>query len=71
MNSSETNADESVSTAGLSGNDLSPPVARSVGAVLADRPLSWREVLDDSALVTAALVGTAAAVVAVRVLGRR
>ena len=52
-------------------DDLSPSAARSVAALLRRRPLSWRELMDDSALMTSAFLGAAAAVVGVRVLRRR
>ena len=61
-----------VDSAGPSGrDDLSPSAARSVAALLRRRSLSWRELMDDSALMTSAFLGAAAAVVGVRVLRRR
>ena len=64
--------EEPVGPAAYAGNDdLSPSAARSVAALLRRRPLSWRELIDDSALMTSALLGAAAAVVGARVLRRR
>ena len=64
--------EEPVGPAASAGSDdLSPSAARSVAALLRRRPLSWRELMDDSALMASAFLGAAAAVVGVRVLRRR
>ena len=60
---------DSAATAG--SDDLSPSATRSLAALLRRRPLSWRELMDDSALMTSAFVGAAAAVIGVRILRRR
>jgi hypothetical protein len=53
------------------GDDLSPSSARSVAALFRRRPLSWREAIDNSALLTSAFLGGAAVAVGARVLRRR
>jgi hypothetical protein len=57
-------------TAASSRDDLSPPVGRSIGALVAERRMSWRETLDNSVLATAALLGAAAVVLTARGLRR-
>ena len=57
--------------ASADNEDLSPSATRSVAALLRRRPLSWRELVDDSALMTSAFLGAAVAVVGVRVFRRR
>ena len=59
------------SAATTDSDDLSPSAARSVAALLRRRRLSWRELMDDSALMTSVFLGAAAAVVGARVLRRR
>jgi hypothetical protein len=60
------------STAASSGSDdLSPSGARSVAALLRRRPLTWREAMDDSALMASAFLGTAVVAIGARVLRRR
>jgi len=51
--------------------DLSPSGARSVGALFRRRSLSWREAIDDSALLASVFLGAAAFAIGVRVLRRR
>jgi hypothetical protein len=70
--SKEEIVEEPVDSAAAAGSDdLSPSAIRSVAALVRRRPLSWRELMDDSALMASAFVGAAAAVVGVRVLRRR
>jgi hypothetical protein len=58
--------------AASSGNDdLSPSGARSVAALLRRRPLSWREAMDDSALMISAFLGAAAVAIGLRVRRRQ
>jgi len=72
VSSKEEIVEQPVGQIGSAGSDdLSPSAARSVAALLRRRPLSWRELMDDSALMTSAFVGAAAAVIGVRVLRRR
>jgi len=52
-------------------DDLSPSSASSVAALFRRRPLSWREAIDDSALLVSAFFGAAAVAVGVRLLRRR
>jgi len=64
--------EEPVDPAGSAGSDdLSPSAARSMAALLHRRPLSWRELMDDSALMTSALLGAAAVGIGARALRRR
>ena len=52
-------------------DDLSPSGGRSVAALFRSRSLSWREAMDDSALLASAFLGAAAVAVGVRLLRRR
>ena len=57
--------------ASAGSDDLSPSGARSLAALVRRRSLSWRELMDDSALMVSAFLGAALVVVGVRVLRRR
>ena len=57
--------------ASSSSDDLSPSGARSVAALFRRRSLSWREAIDDSALLASVVLGAAAVALGVRVLRRR
>ena len=63
--------DRNGSAASRRSDDLSPSGARSVAALFRRRSLSWREAIDDFALLASAFLGAAAVAVGVRLLRRR
>jgi hypothetical protein len=67
----EFEVEHKASAASSRSDDLSPSSARSVAALFRGRSLSWREAIDDSALLATVFLGAAAFAIGVRVLRRR